>query len=52
MGPEHDLPQVPPTATRPPGKPQAEEEGLAPQIWVAGLIATIIILLVVFSIVL
>jgi hypothetical protein len=32
------------------GKPQ--EEGLAPQIWVAGLIGVIVILLIVFSIVL
>ena len=32
------------------GKPR--EEGLAPQIWVAGLIGIIVILLIVFSIVL
>ena len=33
-------------------QPRKAEEGLAPQIWVAGLIGVIIILLIVFSIVL
>lgn len=37
---------------QPPAQTQKSEEGLAPQIWVAGLIGTIIILLIVFSIVL
>jgi len=39
--------QTPPSASG-----QAREEGLAPQIWVAGLIGIIVILLIVFSIVL
>jgi|SRR5579871_6845291 len=38
--------------SQPPAQMQKSEEGLAPQIWVAGLIGTIIILLIVFSIVL
>ena len=40
-----------PAAPRP-VNPAPQEEGLAPQIWVVGLIGTIIILLIVFSIVL
>jgi carbon monoxide dehydrogenase subunit G len=44
-------PQVPaPSGIAADGKPR--EEGLAPQIWVAGLIGIIVILLIVFSIVL
>jgi len=38
--------------TRPAASGKAREEGLAPQIWVAGLIGIIVILLIVFSIVL
>ena len=45
-----------PPAPEPPPQPQAgsmpKEEGLAPQVWVAGLIGIVIILLIVFSIVL
>ena len=46
---------APPVPTVTPAKPatrEVHEEGLAPQIWVAGLIGVIIILLIVFSIVL
>jgi carbon monoxide dehydrogenase subunit G len=39
-------------AAKPSAPTQKSEEGLTPQIWVAGLIGTIIILLIVFSIVL
>jgi carbon monoxide dehydrogenase subunit G len=41
-----------PQVKRVPVQPHKGEEGLAPQIWVAGLIGVIIILLIVFSIVL
>jgi carbon monoxide dehydrogenase subunit G len=44
-------PSTPAAAVAPPREPP-REEGLAPQIWVAGLIGVIIILLIVFSIVL
>ena len=52
MQPEASAPPViAPMATQAPKEPP-REEGLAPQIWVAGLIGVIIILLIVFSIVL
>ena len=45
--------QLPASATASPaGKTLPREEGLAPQIWVAGLIGVILILLIVFSLVL
>jgi len=40
-----------PPAAAPPGGAASREEGLAPQIWVAGLVGIVIILLIVFSIV-
>jgi len=43
---------APAEAAAPPTKAPPRDEGLAPQVWVAGLIGIIIILLIVFSIVL
>ena len=46
----HPVPQVAHTASAPaPGRPTSRREGVAPEIWVVGLIAIIVILVVIFS---
>ncbi|MBI3678446.1 MAG: carbon monoxide dehydrogenase subunit G [Proteobacteria bacterium] len=46
----HPVPQVAHSAGAPaPGRPTSRREGVAPEIWVVGLIAIVVILIVIFS---